>query len=725
MIFRPPPSHLRPAIIRDSVTVLMQFSRAAAVLLFLLLPLSAEEPAATTKIRLPGEGVPQAVPLRPFNETKPAVVAVPVTPAPTAVPVLPPVQPKTVVPPVQPKTVVPAPPPDLQIKPSWETQELARTYVFTIPAPRGMIADRNGVPLAQTRIAYNLAINFPPPPALSDTEANRFIFEQITLARGILRRDIQMDAEKALKHYKNRALMPLVITLDLTAAEIEALKRAHTPGLTLQPVYQRIYPQGTLAAHIVGYVGRQGAYGTGPIENNETLWPGAEGRAGLEKTFDQQLTGKPGVMHMSYDARGWKSSEKISQPPIPGQNVITTIDTEIQRSVERSLAETKRPGAMVITDPNTGEILALASAPTFDPNQFIPFITEEQFAKLNDDPQHPLIPRAYDSAYPPGSTFKVITGLAAMNEGFVEPNDEFGGEASIEIGGVTFRNWKKTPVGPLNFVEALTQSCNTYFYKMGLKTGHRPIMEYSSRLGLGKVTGVPLTGEEPGNLMTMEYMLKYHKRRIMPGDIANMAIGQGALLVTPLQMAEAMGSIGNGGTIFQPRLVLQVQGVDQKISFGYELRVRDQISIDREVMKALRNGMIGVVHSPSGTAGRAAIPGFKIAAKTGTAQWGSGKNERVAAWFCGFAPAERPKYAFAAVYEGKEANNDVHGGTHAAPMVARVLKEILKPEPKEGKDGKGGLRKRKPVDDPEESSEDDAPPRARVVRPAGEDAEAE
>jgi penicillin-binding protein 2 len=400
---------------------------------------------------------------------------------------------------------------------------------------------------------------------------------------------------------------------------------------------------------------------------------------------------------------------------------------KMQAAVEQSILATKRPGAMVMTDPNTGEILALASIPSYDPNAFIPLIRTEVFNTLRDDPTFPLVPRAYDSAYPPGSTFKVITGLAAMNDGYVDPADEFDGSPSMEIGGRVFHNHTRRHQGMLAFPQALTVSCNTYFYRVGLKTGPQAILDYSARLGLGRKTGIPLSGEESGNLMTTEYMLKVHKRRLMPGDVANLSIGQGDLLVTPLQLAHAMGTIGNGGTVFQPRLVLQVQGVDQKIALGYELRVRDQIEIDQNVMKAIREGMVGVVQGRGGTATNAAVKGVNVAAKTGTAQWGAGKNEKVAAWFAGFAPAERPKYAFAAVYEGKEARDDVHGGSHAAPVVARVLRQFVKPETK---DKKGGLRKKKKTDEDEEMGEDappedDTPPRPRVVRSADEEPRAE
>ena len=604
----------------------------------------------------------------------------------------------------------PAPRPDLDLQPSWETQKLARNYVFNVPAPRGQITDRNGIPLAQTRVAHNLAINFPTPPKFSSEEAGRFIEEQVRLAQGILGHTITIDSARALKHYKERGTMPFVIAQDLKPAEMDRLKRSNPPGLIAMPLYLRWYPEGSVAAHLIGFVGRQGGFQSGPVENNELLWPEYEGRDGLEKSFNTQLMGKLGVMHVSFDSQGAKSSEKIIIPPRPGQNVVTSIDLNIQKIVERSLLAARRPAAMVVMDPHNGEILAMASEPAFDPNIYVPSVSSETMQKLVKDPFNPLYPRAFRAAYPPGSVFKVVTGLAAMNEGIVDPDDQFGGEAVITVGGTKFHNWKKHDVGPLNFVEALTQSCNTYFYKMGLKAGHQPILDYSSRLGLGSKTGIPIGAEEQGNLMTTEYMMKHHNRRIMPGDIANMSIGQGATLVTPVQMAQLMSTVASGGTVFQPRLVLQVQDIDDRITFGYDVRVRDQIDIRRNVMKALKAGLIGVVSSRSGTASRAGVSGFKVAGKTGTAQWGAGKSEKVAAWFAGFAPADNPQYAFAAVYEGKPGDNDVHGGTYAAPIVGRVLKEILKHEPKEEKKGK---TRKKHTDDDDEDMNRDEPPRRR------------
>ncbi len=593
--------------------------------------------------------------------------------------------------------------------PSWETQKHARTYLLGIPAPRGQIVDRNGIPLAQTRVSYNLAIAFPTPLTFSDSQVAAFARAQIIRAQSLLGRAITFSPDAALKHYKNRGVLPYVIAQDLRPSELAIIKRDQPENLTLQPVYQRFYPEGALAGHIIGYAGRAGKMADGPIENNELLWPNAEGRDGLEQTFDEQLQGKVGQYNISFDARGAKQSEQISIPPQPGYNVVTTIDSHLQKLCEDSLQKGCKRGAIVVIDPNNGDVLALASWPTIDPNAFVPVITGDAFRALQADPNIPLLPRAYRSSYPPGSTFKCFVGLAALQSGIIARDDEFSCPASLEIGNMTFRNWKKTGSGMLNFADALTQSCNTWFYQAGIKVGAPTIIDYTQRLGLGQKTGIPLNAETDGRIPTEEYWFKTYKHRMSKGDVANLAIGQGDTQISPLQMAQAMATLGNGGTLYQTRLVQQVQSIDDQIVNAYGVRARGQVEIDKGVISELRKAMTAVVESRSGTAGRAQVDNVHVAGKTGTAQWGPKHRERTAAWFAGFAPADKPRYAFAALYEGEVDRNDVHGGTAAAPLIGNVLREVFKKEPKESK-----KKKRKP--DPDEMDEDIPVRRAEAVQ---------
>ena len=606
-----------------------------------------------------------------------------------------------------------AKPTETGFTPSWETQKQARTYLLGIPAPRGQIVDRSGSPLAQTRVAYNLAIAFPTPLNFTDRQLLAFTQQEALRAQAILGRPINVAAESVLKHYKNRGVLPYLIAQDLRPGELETFRQHKPENLVLQPVYQRHYPNGSLAGHVIGYAGRAGRTQDRPIENNELLWPNAEGRDGLEQSFDDQLQGKIGQYNISFDANGKKASEQISIPPQPGYNVVTTLDINTQRICEEALQKGTKRGALVIIDPNNGELLALASWPTIDPNAFVPAISTEAFRALQEDKDIPLLPRAFRSAYPPGSTFKVVVGLAALQSGKIGPADEFPCPPAIEIGNLTFRNWKKEHAGMLNFADALTQSCNTWFYQVGMKITGRTITEYAQRLGLGVRTGIPLNAEAEGRIPTDEYMMKTYKRRLLNGDVANLSIGQGDTLITPLQMAQAMAAVANGGTLYQTRLVQQVQSIDNQIVHAYGVRARAQIDIDRTVMSELRRGMVQVVESHAGTAHRAEVPGVHIAGKTGTAQWGPKNNERTAAWFAGFAPADKPKYAFAALYEGDAKLDDVHGGTQAAPLIGKVMRELFKEEPKEK-----AKKKRKGSSSKDEETVDGVPVRrAAPVRP--------
>jgi len=561
-------------------------------------------------------------------------------------------------------------------KPTWETQKQARTFVLGIPAPRGQITDRNGKPLAQTRLSYNLAINFPTPLDWQDGRIVAFARQQITLASGLLNRAIPLSDEAIVNHYRNRGVLPLDLVEDLSPQELGVVQRGVTANLLLRQTYVRFYPNGPLAGHILGYTGREAPLSIRPIENNDLIFSDSQGREGLEQVFDNELRGQPGQLHVTYSADGNKMSERIARPPIPGYNVVCTIDEDIQRICENVLAKDTKQGAIVVLDPNNGEIIAMASNPGFNPNEFVPVIKKDVFERYNTDPHDPLVPRAYRSAYPAGSTFKVFVGFAALETGKIKPGTEFSCPTAFTVGNHTFANWKKTSAGNLNFVEALTQSCNTWFYQVALKIGAKPIIEYANLLGLGKKTGIPLRAENAGNIPTDEYMLRVHKREIKQGDVANMAIGQGDILITPLQMAQAMGGIAMAGKLHQTRLVKQVQTIDNKVIAAYPDRLREDIPVDPNVDQTLRKAMLGVVYDDQGTAHSAQVKGVKVAGKTGTAQWGPESKQRTAAWFAGYMPAEAPEYAFAALYEGDPNDNTVHGGSHAGPLIGKVFKEI-------------------------------------------------
>ena len=468
------------------------------------------------------------------------------------------------------------------------------------------------------------------------------------------------------------------IVEDLSPQELGVVQRGVTPNLVLRQTYVRFYPNGPLAGHIIGYTGREAPLSVRPIENNDLIFSDSEGREGLEQIFDNELRGQAGQLHVTYDAAGNKTSERIARPPVPGYNVITTLDEDVQRICENVLAKSCKRGAIVVIDPNNGEILAMASQPGFNPNEFVPVVKKEVFEKYSNDEAAPLVPRAYRSAYPPGSAFKVVVGFAALESGKITSENRFDCPAAITIGDHTFRNWKKSGAGSLNFVQALTQSCNTWFYQVALKIGADPIIEYAHRLGLGKRTGIPIYAESDGNIPTDDYMMRVHKRVIKRGDVANMAIGQGDILITPLQMAQALSVIASSGKFHQTRLVKQVQSLDNKVVAAYPDRMREEIPVSPQIDKALRRALQNVVYDGQGTAHSAKVKGVRVAGKTGTAQWGPENKQRTAAWFAGFVPAENPEYAFATLYEGEPNDDSVHGGSHAAPLASKVFREVYK-----------------------------------------------
>lgn len=559
--------------------------------------------------------------------------------------------------------------------PAWDTQKQARFWVFNIPAPRGQICDRNGEPLALQRVGYNLALLFPRPFNFSQPEISQFVADEALKLGQVLGRPVNPQPGAALKHYRNRPVLPYVLAQNLSAQEVNKVKAAQNPIWEVVPFYARQYPNGKLAGHTLGYVGRTGRFQDGPVENNESLWPDMEGREGLEKTFDQMLRGESGQLSVTYNGSGKKTSEQVGITPIAGKNVFTTLDLALQRSCEAALAAGTKRGAMVVMNPQNGDILAMASWPPIDPNQFVPSISEADYEALRTDKNEPLFPRFSLASYPPGSTFKCFVGLAGLASGKITSAEEFECAPGFQIGDRIFHNHKKSHMGSLNFAEALEQSCNTWFYQAGLKMGGEVIADYAASVGFGEKTGIPVPEESAGLVPTDAYMREKHGVRLTGGQLAMLAIGQGATEITPLQMAQAMSVLGNGGILYQSRLVQQIQDITGEVVSAYNVRIRRRLEISAETQAVLRQGMIQVVTGSRGTAHQAKVDKVNVAGKTGTAQW---HNNRTVAWFAGFAPAEGPRLAFAVVYEGDPNRNDVHGGSHAAPMVGKVLREYFK-----------------------------------------------
>jgi penicillin-binding protein 2 len=560
--------------------------------------------------------------------------------------------------------------------PSSQTQKIARTLNFNVPGPRGQITAADGSPLANNRIGHNLAIHFPHPDTLKDKNSiHSWINDASHDLSQKLGRAIPLSVEAGAKHYRNRAIMPWIVATNISADDRAKIDALADDRFSTEPFYIRTYPNGHLAGHVLGYIGQAGRFPDAPVDNNEFLFPDIEGRYALELAYENQLAGKPGQLNILFNNEGRIAQKNIIYPPTQGMNVITTLRLDLQKICEEVMAKSFRRGAAVFIDPNSGDIFAMASWPPLDPSLFVTGISQNDYAKLDKNPDEPLRARAYKGTYPPGSTFKCFVGAAGLASGKLDPAERIPCPAALEIGNRAFKNHKSSDRGDLTFVEALTESCNTWFYSMGMRLGGPLIMDYATQFGFGAKTGLPLGDESAGIAPTEEYLREKRRMRYNAALDAQVAIGQGDTEATPLQMAHAMGALGNGGNIYASRLVSQIQDITGEVIHSFPPRVTHQIELPPTTLLVLREAMISVVASRNGTGARASVPGVTVAGKTGTAQWFAKGVESTVGWFGGFAPAEGPNIAFAVAFEGEPHDNSVHGGTHAAPLVGAVLKK--------------------------------------------------
>ncbi len=565
------------------------------------------------------------------------------------------------------------------------TRRDARTITLRIPAPRGMIVDRVGEPLAQNKVAYQVALQFPQFENADREFVINWARNRLGSLATLVKNPTSFTDDELFDHYRHRRWLPLLVSGHLADQEARVLETRLTSGMILHPVYRRYFPHGEVAAHILGYTGSVGKLPTGPINFNEPLWEESEGRAGLEKIFNDELTGEPGMKKLLFDENGNKLLEEQVKRPRPGGTLVTTLDLKWQLLAEKTLRDGCRRGAFVVIDAITGEVLVMASRPSFDLNMFIPGVSDQHYKMLNEDPSTPLYGRAFQSAYPPASSYKPVVALAALNNGVVTETSTINCPAAITIGNHTFNNWSKIPEGSIDVKRAIARSCNTWFYQVGIKTRPSVFLGLSKQLGFGERTGLPLIGETPGLVPSDEWMLKHEKRRILDGDTANLSIGQGSLLASPLQVAQAMAGIANGGALPKLHLIRQVQDTRGRVTKAPLPERRYWLGVEEHAVKVVREGMADTVNSGGGTGRSAALSYTTLCGKTGTAQWGpQSKNQRLA-WFAGFLPEDNPRYSFAVLYEGRP-NEKVSGGRMAAPMVKKFfegikddIKEIIAP----------------------------------------------
>jgi penicillin-binding protein 2 len=551
---------------------------------------------------------------------------------------------------------------------SWETQKDARYFWLKLPAPRGQIVDRFGKPLAQNKVGWYLALQLEGNSGLSDAEILTVARMRMDEANTLLKTKWNLEDQEIIDHFRNRRWVPQRFTNSLTESQRARVERAGIAkdGLVLFPTYQRLYPQNAMAAHIVGYVGKETAVETTELVTGEPLYPMSEGRDGLELVFDDFLRGVPGRKSWLFDSEGRKVFEEQTKAPQQGGHVVTTLDLEMQKLAEQTLSYSCKRGAFVVIDVHSGDILVMASFPSFDLNKFVPAISFDAFQALQDDPNLPLFARSFRGAYPPASTFKAVVAMGAMEAGVVDETTLIDCPAELKVDGRWFKNHSGSAEGKMDVSRALARSCNTWFYDVGLKMGGESLVSMARRFGFGEPTGIPLMAEATGAMPSNGEMLETYGYELRGGYLANAAIGQGHVAATPLQVAQMMAGIANRHHLPKLRLVQQVQDSDGNVIRHFPERKRYVYDLPESYFEAVTQGMKDVVNESYGTGKSGANSYQMVAGKTGTGQWNV-KEKKYVGWFAGFVPADEPEFAFAVLYEGAPGQY-VSGGKFAAPM---------------------------------------------------------
>ncbi len=554
-------------------------------------------------------------------------------------------------------------------------QELAesnRIRPVKLRPPRGIIYDRFGRPLVESVLTFDISLVPEDAPDLDATIEKLSSLIKVTPA-GI--RAALDDAAPIRTKYE-----PVKIQEEASwdqVAMIEA-RQEDLPGAIIEPEHRRHYPYAGLASHQLGYIGK--------VSQSQRKHEQADiglliGQGGLEKVYDKYLRGIAGRRMIQVNAAGRKVKDLGIEEPRPGTDIYLTMDLDVQTAAEEGLGD--RAGAVVAMDPNSGEIFALASHPNYDPNLFPRGISPKDWVRLMNDPSHPLYNRAIQSVYPPGSTFKVIVSLAGLETGVIKLDDKVTCRGGLKLGNHTFRCWKKEGHGPISFHDAIVQSCDVYFYTMGDRIGWDRVAEYARKLGYGSLTGILLPDEKPGLIPTTDWKKKRTGDVWRTADSYINSIGQGFVLVSPIQAAQMISAVANGGTFYRPTLLKMSRNRETGVAKAFSSEPKHKIVLDPGALEEVRRGLLGVTSEPGGTAHGAATPMTTVAGKTGTAQVIAQKvagrklsaNTRDHAWFIGYAPADNPKIAVAVLVE-----HGGHGGSAAAPVAKKVIEAFMKNE---------------------------------------------
>ncbi len=547
-----------------------------------------------------------------------------------------------------------------------------------LDAPRGEVLDREGRVLATWRPSRALRVI---PNDLADRARTFAALGQLLDTSGA-DLDALAGPSTGLARFRPVTLVP-----DL---DWERLARVESHGYALPGVEtfeqpRRFYPGRTLAAHLLGTLGEIQASQLAKEKYAGYRQGEVIGQTGLEARFEAQLRGRAGRRDVVVDAAGREIEKLRELPPALGGRVILALDRDLQEEAEAGFravpeGEPERMGAAVAIDVRTGDVLALTSFPTYDPNVFSSRIDNETWRGLTGDPWKPLRNRAIQNHYPPGSTHKAVMAAAALQEGTIDVNTRVYCPGHYYFGGRRFGCWKKEGHGSVNVIQALQRSCDVFFYTVGVQLGIDRIAKHASSFGLGDTTGIDLPGEVTGLVPSSEWKLRRLKEKWYPGETVSASIGQSYNLYTPLQLAVSYAAIANGGRVMKPRLVLRIEDRDGKTLEEFSPDVREKSTVSAANLAIVREGLTAVVEVPGGTGMRGKVPGVRVAGKTGTVQVVSldrvrGLKElqipvrfRDHAWFAAFAPADDPEIAVAVFVE-----HGLHGSSAAAPIAQRIM----------------------------------------------------
>lgn len=536
---------------------------------------------------------------------------------------------------------------------------------FTLRAPRGLIKDRDGEILADNRTSYTITITRTR--ARDDEKTAALLSEILDIDAELARTKL---AEARSSYYGGVVLLE---DADLGLVSRVEERQAELPGIKIEVNARRRYLSDDLATHAIGYVSelsdadlpRMSPLGYSPGD--------IVGRTGVERRYELQLRGCDGAEYWVCDGTGRELFPYEEAKPYaarPGHNLILTIDAAAQRAAERCLIDFDG-GAVVALEPSTGEVLVMASWPAVDPNIIVGGLTASEWRAVADSPDHPLMNRATQATYPPGSPFKLITAAVGLETGTIAPvADKVTCTGGYKYGNRVFRCWRPEGHGSVALMKGIVESCDVFFYHLGAKLGVSKLMGWAARCGLGKKTGVDIPGEASGTVpLPSWYDRRYGKGKWSRGVVLNLAIGQGELLVTPLQTACLVCATVNGGTAYRPHLLKRVETYSGRTIGTARRDVAYELPIAPANLSYITKAMVDVVQSPNGTGRQARIDGLELGGKTGTAQNPHGEDH---AWFVCFAPAQAPRIVVAVLLE-----HGGGGGAVAAPVAREVVRAYL------------------------------------------------